>query len=75
MDFIHSTSELYLPIVLHEEYKESMEVLMQDIQEKFESIREHLYKNMRCDLEEAKLIILKEIDTAFEDKGIYSILT
>ena len=71
MNSIQSNSELYLPIVLHEEYRESMEVLMQDLQEKFEGIREHLYKNMRGELDQKKLLVLKEIDTAFEDKGIY----
>ena len=71
MNSIHNGGSLYIPVVLHEEYKESMEVLMQDLQEKFEGIRDHLYKNMRGDLEEEKLIILKEIDTAFEEKGIY----
>ena len=71
MNSIQNNSKLYLPVVLHEEYRESMEVLMQDLQEKFESIKEHLYKNMRGELDHEKLLVLKEIDSAFEDKGIY----
>jgi len=68
---IEAESSIYIPVVLHAEYKESMELLMKDLQEKFEGIRNHLYKNMRCDLDEEKLIILKEIDTSFTEKGIY----
>lgn len=71
MDSIQDNSSLYLPLVLHEEYTESMELDMQDLQEKFNGIRDHLYKNMRGDLDQEKLIILKEIDTMFEEKGIY----
>lgn len=80
MDSINMGSDTFLPVLLHEEYKESMELLMQDCREKYLGIRTYLIHNMNDyyvyiptgdELEEEKLLVLKEIDTAFEDKGIY----
>jgi len=75
MNSIEVKSSLYIPLELHEDYKESMESLMKNLQEKFEAIKEYLYENMyenmQGELDQEKLLVLKEIDTAFEEKGIY----
>jgi hypothetical protein len=71
MNSIEVESELFIPKKVHEEYKENMEELMDMVDSKYEPIKEYLHANMYGELEEEKLIILKEIDTAIENKGIY----
>jgi len=72
MNSIEIESELFISKKVHLEYKDNMGELMETVDNKYETIKEYFHKNLySLDLKESKLIILKEIDTILEDKGVY----